>query len=81
MIYNTLAEENITKFINSYIIVISNKEERHFPRSAITPFTKWYVKGYADRYKYKEIINAIDNEISENLHANIKTKIKYKKCV
>jgi len=81
MIYNTLAEENITKFINSYIIVISNKEERHFPRSAITPFTKWYVKGYADRYKYKEIINAIDNEISENLHANIKTKIKHKKCV
>ncbi len=23
----------------------------------------------------------INNEISENLHANLKTKIKYKKCV
>lgn len=81
IINDTLTEFIITNFIKSYVIIITNNKNRSFKRISITPFTKWYVKGYADKYKYKKIIDAIDNNISEDLHANLKTKTKDKKCV
>ena len=76
-----MTEFIITNFIKSYVIIITNNKNRSFKRISITPFTKWYVKGYADKYKYKKIIDTINNNISEDLHANLKTKTKDKKCV
>jgi len=81
IINNTLSESIITNFINSYVIIITNNKNRSFNRISITPFTKWYVKGYANEYKYKKIVDAIDNGTQEKLNANLKTKAKIKKCV
>ena len=80
-INDTLTELIITNFINSYIVPIINKKNRSFNRISITPFTKWYVKGYTDKYKYRKMIDAIDNNTYDNLHPNLKTKVKNKKCV
>jgi hypothetical protein len=81
IINDTLTEIIITNFINSYIVPIINKKNRSFNRISITPFTKWYVKGYTDKYKYNKMLNTIENNTHDSLHPNLKTKIKNKKCV
>ena len=81
IINDTLTDLIITNFINSYIVPIMNKKNRSFNRISITPFTKWYVKGYTAKYKYRKMIDAIDNNTYDDLHPNLKTKVKNKKCV
>ena len=42
----------ISKFSNIYVTYVKNKKDRSYPRTSNTPFTKWYIKGYANQSKY-----------------------------
>jgi hypothetical protein len=70
---NELTENLVNVFCKSYIKVIGNREGRTFPRTAKTPFTKWYIKGYSDQTKYLSIFNALLNDTVEELNKNLKT--------
>jgi Transposase DDE domain len=68
-----LTEDKLNEFCKTYIKIIYNKENRSFPRTSKTPFTKWYVKGYSNQTKYMSIIEAIKGNDLSNLNKNLKT--------
>lgn len=70
---STLTEQKLDDFCKSYIKIIQNKTDRHFPRNSKTPFTKWYIKGYSNQTKYLSIIDAIINDKVNELNKNLKT--------
>jgi hypothetical protein len=73
IINNSLTCRKLDQFCKAYIKISQNKDNRAFPRTAKTPFTKWYVKGYSNHTKYMSIISAIvDNKVNE-LNKNLKT--------
>ena len=68
----TLSEKIFDDFCKCYIIIIQNKENRKFPRTSLTPFSKWYIKGYSDSTKYIRIVEAILNKNEDTLNKNEK---------
>lgn len=64
---------NFKRFCNSFIIKTRNKNNRSFPRTSKTPFTKWYVKGYSVNSDMIKIITAFNNKTINNLPKNLKT--------
>ena len=53
-----------------YASVINNTENRHFPRTSKTPFTKWYTKGYSNYAEILKITDAIINNKIKLLDKN-----------
>ena len=53
-----------------YTSVINNTENRHFPRTSKTPFTKWYTKGYSNYAEILKITDAIINNKIKLLDKN-----------
>lgn len=80
IICGKLTNETILLLIKTYAITIKNATGRHFKRISLIPFTKWYVKGYLEIYKYIKILEAIENQ-TKAPNKNIKTKAKNKKIV
>ena len=77
-----LTENKMNYFLLSYIQIFKNKENRTFPRTSITPFTKWYVKGYSISTKMIKILIAIQENKISDLNKNeklIANKIKINK--
>jgi len=37
-----------------------------------TPFTKWYIKSYTDKYKFNKLIDVIVNNNTDKLNKNLK---------
>ena len=79
--HNDIDQETINKFCGIYISIVQNKRNRSFPRSAKTPFLKWYVKGYSNETKYMKIINAILNSSVDKLNKNLKVIAKRIKSI
>lgn len=73
IIHGTLTENDLDAFCESNIIIIQNKTNRSFPRTAKTPFKKWYVKGYSNLTRFMRIIDAILNNTVDKLPKNLKT--------
>jgi hypothetical protein len=73
---NKLTDKILKQFCNSYIKIVQNKTDRSYPRTAKTPFTKWYIKGYSNQTKYMKIINSIVNDKIDELNKNLKTLAK-----
>ena len=44
IVYQKLNKSKIKVFLDSYIVIHYNKENRHFERKSKRPFSKWYVK-------------------------------------
>jgi len=76
LIYGELDLNKIHKFMESYIVIIKNEKDRNFPRICRLPFRKWYVKMYHDIYKFSKIKQKINNDKINELHPNLKTKMK-----
>ena len=76
LIKGTLTNNDYNKFNKSYVVLIKNEKDRTFPRFAITPFKKWYIKGYSDITKYSRIVNAINNKKVNKLDKNLKVLAK-----
>lgn len=72
VINSSLTDELLNKFCTLYVKIIQNKKNRVFPRNSKTPFTKWYVKGYANSTKFIKILNAIKNNKVNELNKNLK---------
>lgn len=72
MLHDRITQTKIDIFKKSYIVIITNEKDRSFPRTAKTPFTKWYIKGYSEMTKYAKIVDAIINEKVDNLNKNLK---------
>jgi len=69
---NNITCDKLDQFCKSYIKLVHNKNNRSYPRTSKTPFTKWYIKGYSNLTKYMKIIEAItDNKINK-LNKNLK---------
>lgn len=73
ILHNKLIDNILDQFCKSYIKIIQNKDNRTYPRTSKTPFTKWYVKGYSNQTKYMNIIDAIINNKVNELNKNLKT--------
>ena len=73
IISGSMNNDDYNNFIKAYIVINRNKNERSFPRTSKTPFTKWYIKGYSEMTKYWKIINAILNDTINELNKNLKT--------
>ena len=73
IIYGELSYDKLMLFAKTHIVFVQNKTNRSFSHTSKTPFTKWYVKGYTDVYKYTKIITAIKNNTLNELHSNLKT--------
>lgn len=69
-----LNEKDITDLYLYDAILINNKENRHFKRKSDTPFTKWYLKSPSAIAEILKIINAIENNTTNELNKNLKTK-------
>lgn len=67
-----LTTDKLETFMRTFIKIIINKKNRSFPRVAKTPYTKWYVKGYADVTKFLKIIKAINEDKIDTLNKNLK---------
>jgi len=63
---NRTLNGTLNNFMNSYIVVVKNELNRHFPRMCKCPFKKWYVKFYHEVYKYNKISKGC-NELDKNL--------------
>lgn len=72
LVNGTLNEELMDRFCEINIKLIHNNTGRSFPREALSPFTKWYVKGYSEIAKYENIINAIKTGTIDTLNKNLK---------
>lgn len=70
IITGSLTIDNMTKCINSYLIKINNKKDRHFPRESNRPHSKWYVKEYSNIARISKILNAIINGTINDLLMN-----------
>ena len=71
-----LTAEKLDLFCQTHIKIIKNKEDRSFPRTSKTLFTKWYIKGYSNLTKYMSIIEAIKANDLSKLNKNLKTLAK-----
>jgi hypothetical protein len=69
-----LTTTKLINFIKSYVIIIDNQPDRHFPRISKTPFTKWYVKAYSVSAADIKIIRSIEEDTIGNLNKNLKVK-------
>jgi hypothetical protein len=76
LIYGSLTENKLYCFCKSYMVFIINDSERHFPRNAKEPFKKWYIKGYSISAALVKIIEAINNNKTEELDKNLSLKAK-----
>jgi hypothetical protein len=70
---NKLTDYSLDKFCKSYVKIVQNKNDRTFPRTSNTPFTKWYVKSYSNHTKYLKIIKCIMKNEIDKLNKNSKT--------
>jgi hypothetical protein len=69
----TLTSHKLVTFCKCYIKIVTNKTGRSFPRISKTPFSKWYIKAYAEFTKYHKILQAILDDDVESLNKNLKT--------
>ena len=67
-----LTEKKINDLCSSYIQIIKNKTDRHFPRSSNKPFSKWYLKGYSAQTRLIKILKAIEDNDIKSLDKNLK---------
>ena len=63
-------------YSKNYILKTNSIIGKSNPRNSKTPFTKWYIKGYSEYYKFLKIINALIKENCEGLNDNIKSELK-----
>ena len=71
---SSLTQRIIQIFCDTYIEIIKNELDRHYPRVSKEAFTKWYIKGYSNGAELKKIIDALINNTIEKLNKNLKTK-------
>ena len=76
IIAGDLEETVLEKFINSYLSIHKNENDRSFLRKSILPFSKWYVKMYHNKYEYNKIISAVTDDTIDDLNKNLKLKSK-----
>lgn len=74
LIEGKLTECILNNFINSYVVLTTNEENRSFQRKCKIPFKKWYIKMYHDIYKYKKIKKCLENNDLSELDKNLKLK-------
>jgi|688.fasta_scaffold190499_1 hypothetical protein len=74
LICGKLKKKQLIHFLNCYVSVFQNKENRKFPRVSLLPFSKWYVKKYHKSYNWSKIINAIKTNTIDELNKNLKSK-------
>lgn len=76
IINSNLTYDNITLIQNNYCFIVQNEEGRHFIRHSNKPFSKWNCKSYSINSQENKIISAIENNTTDKLHKNLKTKCK-----
>lgn len=72
IIHGNLTEDIMDNYTKSYICFHKNEPDRIFERKSIYPFKKWYVKKYFSIYKYRTMIDAIENGNVDKLDKNLK---------
>jgi hypothetical protein len=64
--------DNLYKYSTYYIKKINIQIEVYKPRICKNPSYKWYLKSYAEYYKYNVVIEAIINNKVDDLNKNLK---------
>jgi len=62
----------LLKYCNHFIIKINVQIDINKERKCKNPCFKWYLKSYAEFYKYNKIIDAITNNKTDDLNKNLK---------
>lgn len=62
----------LMSYSNNYIKVINVQTEIYNERKCNNPSCKWYIKSYAEYYKYMKVINALLNNKVDSLDKNLK---------
>jgi hypothetical protein len=76
-IINNIINANINKYLlyqysNNFISKINIQIDVYKERKCKNPSYKWYIKSYAEYYKYNKIIDAILKNKIDNLDKNLK---------
>jgi hypothetical protein len=67
-----LNSDNLFKYSNNYIVKINIQINVYKERKCKNPACKWYIKSYAEYYKYITIIDALVNDKVETLNKKLK---------
>lgn len=76
IIYGSITKNDLDNFCRKDVIKTKSEKGRSFPRTSITPFTKWNIKGYSDISKYSRVTNAVENGTISKLDKNLKVLAK-----
>ena len=72
IIDGNINSNDLYKYSNNFIKKINIQIEVYKPRSCKNPSYKWYLKSYAEYYKYNVVIEAIINNNIDSLNDNLK---------
>ena len=72
IIHGNLKKDKLDTYCKTYIKIIKNEIGRSFPRTAKTPFCKWYVKGYSIVSQMSKLLSAVLSGDIDKLNKNLK---------
>ena len=72
LIHGNLEKDKLNAYCKNYIKIVKNATGRSFPRTAKTPFCKWYVKGYSIVSQMSKLLSAVLNGTTDKLNKNLK---------
>lgn len=76
IIFSKLTHENMLFFLKTYINFSYTKKDTHNPRVSKTPFTKWYVKDYHNKYDIETMFDAYTSDEPDKINKNLKSRLK-----
>lgn len=85
IIFSQLNYKKLMVFFKTYIHLNFTKKDAHNPRISKTPFTKWYVKDYHNKYDIEKMFEVYNSDDSDNnadtakkkINRNLRSKLKY----
>ena len=72
IIHGNLKKDKLNTYCKNYIKIVKNATGRSFPRTAKTPFCKWYVKGYSIVSQMSKLLSAVLSGNIDKLNKNLK---------
>lgn len=72
IINGTTTKNILFKYVNNFTCKINIQVDIYNERRCKNPDFKWYIKSYAEYYKYNTVINAILNDKVDELNKNLK---------
>lgn len=76
IIFSNLTIDDMLLFLKTYTHLTYTEKDKHNPRISKTPFTKWYIKDYHDKYDIEKMFEAYTCDDPSKINKNLKTRLK-----